>query len=63
MSERTGVVTVRGNPITLVGNEVKVGDKAPDFKVVGEGLKSVTLADAAGSVRVFCTVFCMDTPI
>jgi thiol peroxidase len=31
MSERTGLVTFVGKPVTLTGNEIKVGDKAPDF--------------------------------
>ena len=35
MSERKGVVTFKGNPITLLGEEVKKGDKAKDFTVLG----------------------------
>ena len=31
--ERKGVVTFKGNPLTLRGDEVKVGDKAPPFTV------------------------------
>ena len=41
MAERTGLVTMGGNPVTLVGDEVKVGDKAPDFVVVGNDMKPV----------------------
>jgi thiol peroxidase len=49
--------------MTLVGNEVKVGDKAPDFKVVDNGLQPVTLADTAGKVRILCAVPSLDTPV
>jgi len=41
MNERTGIVTMGGNPVTLVGNEVKVGDAAPDFEVVDASLNTV----------------------
>ncbi len=34
MSERKNIVTMKGNPLTLIGNEVKTGDKAPDFEVI-----------------------------
>jgi len=39
--ERKGIVTVKGNPVSLVGSEIKVGDKAPDFIVVDGDLKEV----------------------
>ncbi len=63
MSERAGVVTFKGNPLTLLGREVKVGDKAPDFKVVDNGLQAVTLADTAGTARIFVAVPSLDTPV
>ena len=52
MSERIGAVNMRGNPITLLGPELQVGQKAPDFRVVGNDMKPVTLADTAGKVRI-----------
>src|SRR3989304_4988021 len=63
MIERQGAVTLRGNPMTLVGPELKPGDKAPDFKVVGNDMKPVTLADTAGKVRILATVPSLDTPV
>ena len=39
MTERKNVVTFKGNPVTLVGEEVKVGDKAKDFTVLSTDLK------------------------
>jgi thiol peroxidase len=63
MSERTGVVTVQGNPVTLVGDEVKVGDKAPDFVALDNGLAPKSLADYAGKVVVISVVTSLDTSI
>ena len=63
MVERKGAVTLRGNPMTLVGPELKVGDKAPDFKLVGNDMKPVTLADTAGKVRIIASVPSLDTPV
>jgi len=63
MQERKGAVTLRGNPLTLVGPELKVGDKAPDFTVIGNDMKPVTLADTAGKVRIIASVPSLDTPV
>lgn len=61
--ERTGAVTLKGNPMTLVGPEVKPGDKAPDFSVVDKNLKPVTLADTGNKVRIISVVPSLDTPV
>ena len=42
--ERPGATTLKGNPMTLVGPELKAGDTAPEFSVVDGSLKEVTLA-------------------
>ena len=63
MQERKGAVTLRGNPMTLVGPELKPGDKAPDFTVIGNDMKPVTLADTAGKVRLIASVPSLDTPV
>jgi thioredoxin-dependent peroxiredoxin len=63
MQERKGAVTLRGNPMTLVGPELKAGDKAPDFSVIGNDMKPVTLADTAGKVRLIASVPSLDTPV
>jgi thiol peroxidase len=49
--------------MTLVGPELKAGDDAPDFSVVDNGLKPVTLKDTAGKVRIFSVVPSLDTPV
>jgi thiol peroxidase len=63
MQERAGLVTMRGNPIVLVGDEVKVGDKAPNFVVVGTDLKPVPFSLFNGKVRVIYAVPSLDTPV
>ena len=63
MSERTGIITFKGNPMTLLGPELKVGDKAPDFSVVDNALAPVTLASSAGKIRVISAVPSLDTPV
>lgn len=61
--ERTGVITFKGNPMTLLGPELKVGDKAPDFSVVDNGLAPVNLATYAGKVKIISAVPSLDTPV
>lgn len=61
--ERKGIVTVKGNPVTLIGSEVQVGDKAPDFTVVDGDLKEVRLKDFAGKMKVVSVSASLDTPV
>jgi thiol peroxidase len=56
-------VTFKGNAVTLVGNEIKVGDVAPDFKVLANDLSEVTLADTKGFVRLISVVPSIDTGV
>lgn len=63
MHERSGVITFKGNPMTLLGSELKVGDKAPDFQVVDTGMAPVTLANSSGKVRIISAVPSLDTPV
>ncbi|MEN8077131.1 thiol peroxidase [Clostridioides difficile] len=55
-------ITFKGSPVTLVGDELKVGDDAPDFLVVDNNLNNVTLSDTSGK-RIFVTVPSLDTPV
>lgn len=63
MQERTGIITFKGTPFTLLGSTVTVGDKAPDFSVVDNTLAPVTLASSAGTIRVISAVPSLDTPV
>lgn len=61
MMERTGIITFQGNPLTLHGTPVKVGEKAPDFKVLANNLSPRSLKDYAGKVLVISVVPSLDT--
>ncbi|MBS1872062.1 MAG: thiol peroxidase [Acidobacteria bacterium] len=61
--ERPGATTLKGNPLTLVGPELKAGDPAPDFEVVDKTLQPVTLQSTGESVRIFSVVPSLDTPV
>jgi thiol peroxidase len=63
MEERTGITNFKGNPVTLLGPALKVGDKAPDFRVVDTALTPVTLADFAGKIKIISAVPSLDTPV
>ncbi len=63
MRERTGLVTMGGNPVTLVGNEVRVGQQAPDVELVADDLSAVKLSSFGGKVRIITAVPSLDTPV
>lgn len=56
-------VTFKGNPVTLLGSQVKVGDKAPNFTVLANDLSPVTLDDFKGKVRIISVVPSIDTGV
>jgi len=57
-------VTLRGNPFSLAGSEVKVGQDAPDFTAVDNNLQPVRLSDAKGKkVVILSSVPSVDTPV
>jgi len=62
MAERPGVITMKGNPLTLVGQEVHVGDQAPDFEVLANDLSPFKLSSLKGKVVIICSVPSLDTP-
>ena len=60
---RKDVVTMKGNPLTLLGKEIKVGDQAPDFTVVQNDLQPYTLKDAGNKVKIISVVPSIDTGV
>lgn len=62
-NERKGAATLKGNPLTLVGPELKAGDKAPDATLMNQDLKDVKLSDFKGKVRLLNVLFSVDTGI
>jgi thiol peroxidase len=63
MKERTDVVTFQGNPLTLLGDPIEVGQKAPEFEVVANDLTPIKLSDYAGKTVVISAVPSLDTPV
>jgi thiol peroxidase len=63
MKERTDVVKMRAEPLTLIGSEVKVGDMAPDFAALDENLEPVKLSSFRGKIVVIVAVPSIDTPV
>ena len=63
MQERKNLVTMKGNPVTLIGNEVKVGQAAPDFTAVATDLSPVGLNSFKGKKLVISAVPSLDTPV
>ncbi len=61
--EKTGIITFKGNPMTLIGPDISVGEKAPDFTVVNNDLQPVKLSDFQGQVVIISSVPSLDTPL
>ncbi|WP_422657658.1 thiol peroxidase [Paenibacillus sp. EC2-1] len=61
--ERTGVATFKGNPLTLIGPELQVGDTAPDFTVSKNLLEDASLKDFAGKIKLISVVPSLDTGV
>ncbi len=63
LNKRTGKVTFKGSPLTLLGPELKVGDLAPDFKALREDLGEAGLKDFTGGTLIISAVPSLDTGI
>jgi len=61
--ERAGAVTMRGNPLTLQGRQVNVGDPAPAFTAVANDLSTFTFNPRSGTVWIIASVPSLDTPV
>ena len=61
--ERKGVVTFKGSPLTLIGPELRIGDKAPEFSVLDQELKEFGLKDFAGKIKLISVTPSLDTPV
>lgn len=63
MQERKGVQTFKGGPLTLLGPEIKVGDTAPNFKVLTNKLEEVTLEIYKGKTLIISVAPSLDTSV
>jgi len=62
MTERTGIITMRGNALTLAGSPVQVGQQAPAFTALDTNLAPRTLSEFKGKVVILSVVPSLDTP-
>ena len=62
---RAGAVTFKGGPLTLVGDELTVGQQAPDFTLhyFADGIHTLSLADLTGKPSIVSVVPSLDTPV
>ena len=63
MTERPGLITIHGNPLTLVGQEMQVGMPSPDSELLDNDLKPVKLSSFRGKVVIIAPVPSLDTPV
>ena len=63
MEKSVGIITMKGNPLTLLGNQPKAGEHAPDFEVLDNDLTPVSLSSFQGKVCVIASVPSLDTPV
>ncbi|WDN87143.1 thiol peroxidase, atypical 2-Cys peroxiredoxin [Desulfosarcina sp. BuS5] len=63
MEENSGIITMKGNPLTLLGKQPRVGDPAPDFEVLDNNLSPVRLSSFRGKVCVIASIPSLDTPV
>lgn len=63
MQKRLNEVTMRGDPVTLLGPKIKVGDIANDFVVLNAEMKPIKLSDFKGHVRIINSVPSIDTSV
>ena len=61
--ERKNIITIEGNPLTLLGEEMKVGQKASEFMVLDGELNEIHLSEFKGKIKLIATVPSLDTPI
>lgn len=63
MTERTGLITMHGNPLTLLGNEVYPGDAAPNATLLDNDLNPVNISSFRGKICVISSVLSLDTSV
>ena len=61
--ERNNVITMKGSPLTLLGEEIKAGDKAKNFKALDKTLEEVALDKFKGKIKLIASVPSLDTPV
>src|SRR5947208_1386342 len=63
VEERTGEVTMKGNPLTLLGPRIEPNEDAPEFTALKTLTQPFSLSETDGKVRVLLSVPSLDTPV
>lgn len=63
MEKRDAAITFSGKPLALIGTEVKVGDKAPEFKALKKNLSEFSLSELKGKKVIISAVPSVDTGV
>jgi thioredoxin-dependent peroxiredoxin len=61
--DRPNAIKIKGNPMTLTGNPVKIGDPAPNFTALNSDMQPVTFSDSKGKVRLISVATSLDTSV
>jgi thioredoxin-dependent peroxiredoxin len=56
-------VALKGQPLILIGPEIRVGQKAPDFKLLAPDFSEMELSQSKGKVRLLSVMHSLDTPV
>ena len=63
MVQTKRTVNLKGKPVALLGPEIKVGQKAPPFKLLAIDMSEVELSQSRGKVRLLSVVYSLDTNV
>jgi thiol peroxidase len=63
MEERKDIITMKGQPLTLLGKGLEAGEPAPDFEVLANDLSPVKLSSFRGKTCIISSVPSLDTPV
>lgn len=63
MKERFGLITLKGQPVTLLGDSIQEGETAPDFQVVDNDLKPFSFSTLGDKISIITSVPSLDTPV
>lgn len=64
MNERQGIFTFRGKPVTVIGDDLRTGDLAPEFEVLNQDFENFKgLEGTSGKVRIIAAVPSLETSV
>ena len=63
MNDKQNEITIQGKPLTLIGDQINVGDPAPDVELTDHKLSPVKLSSFREKICIISTVPSLDTPV